>query len=136
MVVDQIVATSRSKLTKSQRASDFCARLVRSWSFVIGQLVFIAVWILLNGLHITHFDKFPFDTLKLILVVESSFMGSMILMSQNRRSNIDRKLSYQDYAINYGAKKEIDQILPLIKDDHRKLAELLDALKKDNQPNE
>lgn len=117
-VANQLIAQSRSKLTASQRTSDACAKLLRSWRFVIAQLLFIGIWIALNGFHITHFDPAPFDILKLILIIESSFMGSMLLMSQNRQSNIDRKIAFQDYAINWGSKKELDQILGILKAEH------------------
>lgn len=131
-MVKQIIANSRAKLTLGQRVSDFCARLFRSWGFIVCQLIFIAIWIILNASHITHFDNPSYDILKLILVIESSFMGSMILMSHHRQSNMDRKLSYQDYVINWGSKKELDQILPLIKEDHAKILQVLEALQKND----
>lgn len=55
-------------------------------------------------------------------------------MNQHRQSRLDRKLSYHDFFVNLEAKKEVDQILPLIKDEHRKMVEVLDILKKDKPP--
>ena len=81
-----------------------------------------------------HFDPYPFDGLKLILTIEASFMGSMILMNQYRQSSIDRNLTYKDFLVNWVAKREVDQILPLVRDDHRKMIEVLELLKKDKLP--
>lgn len=97
-------------------------------------MVFIIVWIGINSVHLIHFDPWPFDGLKLILTIEASFMGSMILMSQNRQAEVDRKMVYKDFIINWVAKKEIEKILPLVKDDHSRMLEVLELLKKDKPP--
>ncbi len=130
------MAQSRSKLTAGERTSDFFTRLVRSWRFVIFQLGFIIVWIILNGTKVVHFDPFPYDMLKLILTIEASFIGSMILMNQHRQSNADRKIAYKEYVINWGLKKEVDKMLPMVEDDHGKMVEVLDILKKDKATND
>src|SRR5271163_3803050 len=114
--------------TIGERTSDFFSKLVRSWSFVLSQMAFIVFWILLNTTKF-HFDPYPFEGLKLILIIEASFMGSMILMSQYRQFSIDRKITYKDFLINWIAKKEVDQMLPLIRDDHGKMLEVLALLK-------
>lgn len=119
--------------TLGQRTSDFFTRLVRSWKFVIFQLFFISVWIYINSNGIIHFDPWPFDGLKLILTIEASFMGSMILMSQNRQSESDRKMFHRDFIVNWLVKREVDKMLPLIRDDHGKMREVLNLLKKNNQ---
>lgn len=116
------------QITPAQRTSDFFVKLFRSWKFVISQVVFIAVWMVFNTGRFT-FDPYPFDLLKLILLIEILFMGSIMLMNQNRQSGIDRKISFHDYAINYAAKRELEKMLPLIQDDHVLMAEVLDILK-------
>jgi uncharacterized membrane protein len=126
---------SQKKLTVGQRTSDFITNTVRSWYFVIFQIAFISFWAIINGVKFNHiyWDPYPFDMLKLILTVEASFVGSMILMSQNRKSELDRRIVFHDYMVNWAAKKEIDQILPIIKADHDKMAEVVDLLKKENR---
>jgi len=124
-----------NKSTLGERTSDFFSKLVRSWGFVIFQMIMIVAWIILNtSLKMNHFDPYPFDGLKLILTIEASFMGSMILMNQYRQSSIDRNLTYKDFLVNWVAKREVDQILPLVRDDHRKMIEVLELLKKDKLP--
>lgn len=116
--------------TLGDRASDFFSKLVRSWGFVMCQAALIVAWVVANTT-VYHFDPYPFDCLKLILITEISFIGSIVLMNQYRQSSIDRKITYKDFLINWVAKKEVDQMLPLIKADHLKMLEVLDILKKD-----
>lgn len=122
---------NQTKLSIGHRTSDFCAKIVRSWSFVMVQMAFIAVWIIINQARLFNFDPAPFDLLRLVLTIESSFIGSILLMSQSRQSTIDRKMSFNDYIINWAAKKELDQMLPLIKADHSKMEEVLVILKRE-----
>lgn len=121
------------KSTMGERTSDFFSKLVRSWGFVLFQVFAIAVWIMLNTTKI-HLDPYPFEGLKLALIIEASFMGSMILMNQYRQSSIDRRITYKDFLINWVAKKEVDKILPLVKDDHRNMIEVLELLRKEKLP--
>jgi len=96
--------------------SDFFAKLFRSWKFVIFQLVFIFFWILINiNKSCYHWDKYPFDILKLLLTIEASFCASMILMSQNRQSEIDRKVLYMEYLMEKNIKKNIKKIKSSLK---------------------
>ena len=98
-------------LSQGQEIAEFFARLVRSWKFVIFQLFFIAFWIYLNvSKWCPHWDKYPFDILKLILTIEASFTASMILMSQNRKSEMDRKILYMEYLMEKDIKKNIKKI--------------------------
>ena len=47
-------------LNQGQQIAEFFARLVRSWKFVIFQLLFIAFWIYLNvSGWCYHWDKYP-----------------------------------------------------------------------------
>lgn len=125
------VVAQKKIATIGQRGTDLFSSIIRSWKFVLFQLTFISLWILLNGTRLVHLDPYPFDMLKLILTVEISFIGSIILMSQNRQAAIDRRIVYQDYIINYQMKKEVDQILPLVRKDHANMGEVLDILKKE-----
>jgi uncharacterized membrane protein len=105
------IKISNNTISIGQKFSDFFARLVRSWKFVILQLVFIFFWIFINVNQLFyHWDKYPFDILKLILTIEASFSASMILMSQNRQSEIDRKVLYMEYDMDKNIKKNIKKI--------------------------
>lgn len=114
--------TKSEALTIGHRTSDFFAKLVRSWRFVLFQLTLITFWIILNKTKTYVWDPYPFDMLKLILTIEASFMGSMILMSQNGQSEKDRQIIYDDYVIDQKIRRDqkidrekIDQVLEILK---------------------
>lgn len=117
------------KIPVPERISDWFAKLARSWGFVIFQLAFVATWVILNSTKILVWDRYPFEILKLVLTVEGFFMGSMILMSQHRRTEGDRKILYQDFVVNLLMRKELkanksetDEVLDILKNknDHPK----------------
>ena len=84
------------------RVADGVARVVGSWRFVIIQSVLLAIWMLLFNLTawIEHWDPYPFILLNLALSFQAAFAGPIIMMSQNRQSEIDRRAAQHDYDIN------------------------------------
>ncbi len=98
-----------SKLTLGQKLADRIASFGGSWTFIITFFSFILVWMLINIwlLTITSFDPFPFILLNLILSCLAAIQAPIIMMSQNRREEKDRKRSEHDYKINLKAEFEI-----------------------------
>lgn len=85
------------------RAADWVAARVGSWPFVIGQLIFFAVWITVNTLVVFHaiqFDPYPFFFFNLGMSAEAAFSTPIIMMSQNRQSEHDRHSAEVDYRTN------------------------------------
>ena len=102
-------------ITFGQRAADILARFAGSWAFVIFFALFLAGWITANLLLLKQpFDPYPFILLNLILSCLSALQAPLIMMSQNRQEEKDRKRSEGDYKINL--KSEI-----IIEDMHYKL---------------
>jgi len=84
------------------------AQIVRSWAFVGAQFVFIALWIGFNSWRPElAFDDKSFNILRLVLTIEASFTGSILLMTQNRQSKKDRKIVYSDYILDSHIYKEV-----------------------------
>ncbi len=103
------------QITFGQRAADILARFAGSWAFVISFALFLAGWITANLLLLKQpFDPYPFILLNLILSCLSALQAPLIMMSQNRQEEKDRKRSEGDYKINL--KSEI-----IIEDMHYKL---------------
>lgn len=101
-----------------ERCSDRVAAIVGSWSFIIIQALIFAIWILLNIFAwINAWDPYPFILLNLVLAFQASFTAPIIMMSQNRQSEIDRKRAENDYNINIKAELEIELL-------HKKIDEL------------
>lgn len=96
----------------SDRIADKVAAFGGSWAFIIAFAVFLFLWILMNMLPFlpVHFDPHPFILLNLILSFIAAFQAPIIMMSQNRQAARDKHESIIDFAINYKAEQEIDDV--------------------------
>ena len=102
-------------ITFGQKAADILARFAGSWAFVISFTLFLIGWIIANILLLKEpFDPYPFILLNLILSCIAAIQAPLIMMSQNRQEEKDRKRSEGDYKINL--KSEI-----IVEDMHYKL---------------
>ncbi|MBP1988788.1 DUF1003 domain-containing protein [Paenibacillus eucommiae] len=102
------------KSTKwSDKLADNVAQFVGSWRFINIFILFLAAWVILNTLAFTkviHFDEPPFILLNLLLSFLAGFQAPIIMMSQNRQSAKDKQEAIIDFAINYKAEQEIDDM--------------------------
>lgn len=76
----------------------------------VGDLLFVILlcWIVLNSLLlIQRFDPYPFILLNLVLSCLAAIQAPIILMSQNRQTEIDRKQAVFDFKTNLKAEVEI-----------------------------
>jgi uncharacterized membrane protein len=123
----------REKLTLGQRAADRVTGVVGSWRFLIIQSFILLVWIILNVVaYAKHWDPYPFILLNLILSFQAAFTAPVILMSENRTAERDRKKSAIDLSTDRKAEREIEQIQAYLKKiDEDKLDKILAILKSD-----
>jgi uncharacterized membrane protein len=105
-------------LNWGDRVSDNIAKFGGSWRFIISFLLIMMGWITFNALIAKPFDPFPFILLNLALSCLAALQAPVIMMSQNRQEERDRKRSVNDYQINLKAELEIRQL-------HLKLDHLL-----------
>jgi uncharacterized membrane protein len=97
----------------SDRLADNVAEFVGSWKFINVFIAILTTWVILNTLSFTkviHFDEPPFILLNLILSFLAGFQAPIIMMSQNRQSSRDKQEAIIDFAINYKAEQEIDDM--------------------------
>ena len=96
-------------MTKGQKISDKVALFGGSWKFIIFFMTLLTVWIIYNVLAIgkASFDPYPFILMNLILSCIAALQAPIIMMSQNRKEEIDRKRAENDYMINLKAEIEI-----------------------------
>ena len=119
-----------AELTFQQRLADKIAEFGGSWVFIITFFSFILVWMLINIWVLTSrpFDPFPFILLNLILSCLAAIQAPIIMMSQNRKEQKDRKRSEYDYKINLKAELEIkllsEKIDHLLVHHNKKLLEI------------
>lgn len=112
------------KTTWADRLSDRIASFGGSWRFIIFFSVFLVLWMIWNTLPFGHhFDEPPFILLNLCLSFLAAFQAPIIMMSQNRQAARDKHESIIDFAINYKAEQEIDDMQSHL---HRMEAELME----------
>lgn len=108
-IVDNLLNPPQEVLTRGQKISDKVARFGGSWSFIISFLLLLVVWILFNVLAVQkdRFDPYPFILMNLILSCIAALQAPIIMMSQNRQEEKDRKRSENDFLVNMKAEMEI-----------------------------
>jgi len=127
---ENIHEKKEGKLTFGQKLADQVASFGGSWIFIISFFSFILGWIILNTWLLVSrpYDPFPFILLNLILSCLAAIQAPIIMMSQNRQEQKDRKRSEQDYKINLKAELEIkilsEKIDHLLVHHNKKLLEI------------
>jgi uncharacterized membrane protein len=102
LIIDNLLHPAEEILTKGQKISDKVASFGGSWAFIISFFAILIVWILFNTLSPVqdNFDPYPFILMNLILSCIAALQAPIIMMSQNRQEEKDRKRSENDYLIN------------------------------------
>jgi uncharacterized membrane protein len=97
--------------SRGQRAADAVARFGGSWTFIGIFTIVLIAWVILNSVILLHygraFDPYPYILLNLFLSMLASIQAPIILMSQNRQAEIDRRQAEHDYEVNLKAELEI-----------------------------
>jgi len=100
---------AESGLTMGQKIADLVAATMGSWSFIILQSAILIVWIVLNiTAFVRRWDPYPFILLNLALSFQAAYAAPIIMMSQNRQQDIDRKQAENDRQVNIKAELEIE----------------------------
>lgn len=98
--------------TFGESAADAIARYAGSWWFIIGFLIFLGIWMIINiYAWMNIWDPYPFILLNLVLSCLAAIQAPIILMSQNRQTEKDRKKMEYDYHVNRRSEKKIEEIL-------------------------
>ncbi|MFD2825314.1 DUF1003 domain-containing protein [Leeuwenhoekiella polynyae] len=112
LITNNLLNPPKELLTKGQSISDKVAKFGGSWAFIISFFIILVVWILFNTLTPIkdNFDPYPFILMNLILSCIAALQAPIIMMSQNRQEEKDRKRSENDYLINLKAELEINAL--------------------------
>jgi len=121
LIVNSLANPPKELLTKGQKISDKVARFGGSWSFIILFFIVLVMWILFNsyGPNSEKFDPYPYILMNLILSCIAALQAPIIMMSQNRQEEKDRKRSENDYLIDLKAELELRSL-------HQKMDVLLE----------
>jgi uncharacterized membrane protein len=122
--------------TVGEYASDRIAAIVGSWRFILVQSSLLAIWLVMNIVGaVQHWDPYPFILLNLVLSFQAAFTAPIIMMAQNRQSDIDRHKAQLDYDVNLRAELDITSLhqkLDLLREqDITRLIGLLETLTKE-----
>lgn len=129
LILKNITDSSNEKLSSGQAIADKVARFGGSWKFIIIFTVVLTIWILINISlpKEKQFDPFPFILMNLVLSCIAALQAPVIMMSQNRQEEKDRKRNENDYLVNLKAEIEIrtlhQKIDLLIQEQFKKLME-------------
>ena len=93
--------TAKEKYTLGQRAADAIARFAGSWAFIFSFTGVLVLWMAGNVLLAAGaFDPYPFILLNLVLSCVAAIQAPLIMMSQNRQEEKDRRRAENDYKVN------------------------------------
>ena len=107
------------KYTLGQRSADAIARFAGSWAFIFAFTGVLILWMVINTILASNaFDPYPFILLNLVLSCVAAIQAPLIMMSQNRQEEKDRRRAENDYKVNL--KTEI-----MIEDLHDKVNAIL-----------
>ena len=120
--------------THAQILADMVAAVVGSWPFIAIQSILLVIWIAVNVvLVMRHSDKawdpYPFILLNLALSFQGAYTGPIVMMSQNRKDEKDRRQANSDYETNIRAEAEIRVIMEHLKYQDKIIHELVGELK-------
>ena len=91
----------KEKYTLGQRAADAIAKFAGSWAFIFSFTGVLVVWMIVNAVLASKaFDPYPFILLNLVLSCVAAIQAPLIMMSQNRQEEKDRRRAENDYKVN------------------------------------
>lgn len=93
--------SGKEKNTLGQRAADAIAKFAGSWAFIFSFTGGLVLWMVVNTLMAARaFDPYPFILLNLVLSCIAAIQAPLIMMSQNRQEEKDRRRAENDYKVN------------------------------------
>ncbi len=109
LIVDNLLNEPEEIWTSGRGLSDKVARFGGRWKFIIFFMILLFIWIVVNTATPDSiiFDPYPFILMNLILSTLAALQAPIIMMSQNRKEEKDRKRNENDYLINLKAELEL-----------------------------
>ncbi|HRG58051.1 MAG TPA: DUF1003 domain-containing protein [Bacteroidia bacterium] len=109
LIIQNLLNPPKEILTRGEKISDKISRFGGSWAFIISFILVLIIWIIYNSVATTQnvFDPYPFILMNLVLSCIAALQAPIIMMSQNRQEEKDRKQNENDYLINLKAELEI-----------------------------
>ena len=123
MLINEPISVDTDKESELNRSfgdylADKITEIAGSWPFIIGLVIFLLLWIILNIFILTNADPYPFILLNLLLSCIAALQAPIIMMSQNREAKKDRLRSSNDYKTDL--KSEL-----ILEDLHNKMSQII-----------
>ena len=109
LILDNLLYNPKEVISPGDKISDKVAAFGGSWKFIIIFSLLLIAWIIYNSVISKDiaFDPFPFILMNLVLSTIAALQAPIIMMSQNRKEEKDRKRNENDYLINLKAEIEL-----------------------------
>lgn len=116
-VVKSVKAKADQKRKFSEKTADIITKYSGSLTFLILNVIWFAVWIVINldmipGIKV--FDPFPFGLLTMIVSLEAIILAVFVLISQNRQNKVDDLREEVDLEVDIITEKEVTKILRVL----------------------
>jgi uncharacterized membrane protein len=109
------------RMSTSDRIADLITRAAGSMLFVWLNAAWFAIWIGANVIGITHFDRYPFGLLTMIVSLEAIGLAIFVLISENRQATLADKRAKLDLEVNLISEREITKIIAMVSQIHERL---------------
>ena len=127
----------KEKYTLGQRAADTIAKFAGSWAFIFSFTGVLVLWMVFNViLAAKAFDPYPFILLNLVLSCVAAIQAPLIMMSQNRQEEKDRRRAENDYKVNLKTEIMIEDLYDKVSAILAKQLEMEKQLQADSKKNE
>ena len=108
LITNKLMEFEERETSFADRIADHVATFGGSWRFIITFTFFLIGWMFINIYLLKKaFDPYPFILLNLFLSALAAIQAPVIMMSQNRKEEKDRRRAINDYLINLKAEIEI-----------------------------
>ena len=129
--------SGKEKYTLGQRAADTIAKFAGSWAFIFPFTGVLVLWMVFNVILATKaFDPYPFILLNLVLSCVAAIQAPLIMMSQNRQEEKDRRRAENDYKVNLKTEIMIEDLYDKVSAILAKQLEMEKQLQAESKKNE
>ncbi|MBI5533012.1 MAG: DUF1003 domain-containing protein [Deltaproteobacteria bacterium] len=130
-VAKNVIEEFERGLSWADRLADKVAELNGSWKFIIFLGVVVGLWFVTNvpgWVFKAPLDAYPYQFFNLVLAVLVALQGPLIVMSQNRQAEKDRKEAENDFKVNLKNEVNIETIIKDLKDFRLETLARLDSI--------
>lgn len=112
--VAQLELDALEARTFIERLTERVTRWASTTGFIIGHVVWFAIWISVNTLGARKFDPYPFSFLTLVVSLEAIVLTGFILRDQAHMALVSDRRAHLDLQVNLLAEEELTAMLRLL----------------------